>query len=215
MMTDRALAARWWIIAVLLLVGAAGFFGPWAPHRASALAVLGIDLAEYVKFLPPVMSGEIGVHREAFFVPLTVASMACSLLASRRALPTWARLVLVLSAIVLAGFLLPPAWTPDSLRLPEFRDQVLALLACLAAVALLPLIRRLPDRAILAMLALGALTAAIWPPLSFLQVRPAIAAIWQRSFNPGWGFWLSLLSSIALAACALSGAVRPTHRCAD
>ena len=48
--------------------------------------ITGLDLAEYVKFLPQVASGEIAVRREIFYFPLLAASLSASLLANRREL---------------------------------------------------------------------------------------------------------------------------------
>jgi hypothetical protein len=48
-----------------LLSLAVGVWGAWLPHPAAGLVILGIDLPEYVKFLPPVQSGAIPLQREA------------------------------------------------------------------------------------------------------------------------------------------------------
>ena len=45
-----------WVLRVLLPLGALlafwGYVGPWVDHRVAGLAILGLDLGEYVKFLP-------------------------------------------------------------------------------------------------------------------------------------------------------------------
>src|SRR5512133_3728589 len=113
------------------LIGVAGYFGPWVPHRAAGLVILGLDLAEYVKFLPEVISGQMALTRELFYVPLFAASVSAGLLAGRRTLPALGRALLALAAVPLALAMLPPAWTPASLRTPEYRLQVLAIALCL------------------------------------------------------------------------------------
>jgi hypothetical protein len=82
------------------------------PHRAAGLIVLGLDLAEYVKFLPQVSGGQIWLAREQFYLPLVAASLSCSLIASRGVLPRPVRWILGLGAIPLALAMLPPAWSP-------------------------------------------------------------------------------------------------------
>ena len=75
---------------------------------------LGLDLGEYVKFLPSVRSGQVQLWREGFYLPLVAVSLAFSLFAYRRELryPRWLRLLFLAVAIVAALNLLPPAWTP-------------------------------------------------------------------------------------------------------
>ena len=51
------------------------------------------------------------MRREFFYLPLFAGSLIASLLASRRTLPRWLRVLLGLGAIPLALAMLPPAWT--------------------------------------------------------------------------------------------------------
>lgn len=55
---QRALFANpalWLMVGILLLL--TGYFGPWIDHEVAGLVVTGLDLGEYVKFLPEVRSG--------------------------------------------------------------------------------------------------------------------------------------------------------------
>lgn len=129
-----------WLLPVAGLLILAGYFGPWVPHAVAGLVVLGLDLGEYVKFLPTVRSGEVTLWRESFYLPLIAVSLAFSSAAFR---PLWryswlVRIMLLGVATVAALNLLPPAWSPAVLRTPEFRQQVLALVVCLGAVAFSP-----------------------------------------------------------------------------
>jgi hypothetical protein len=199
-----------WLPPVLAgLVGLAGYFGPWVPHRAAGLVITGLDLAEYVKFLPQVASGQIPICRELFYMPLVAASLGAALLASRRGLRGAARGLLALAAVPPALAMLPPAWTPSVLRLPEFRLQVIAILVCLAMVPGILVTRYLPDRLVLGILAGLALIAAIWPAWGFLKVLPAIATLYRHPLQPGWGFWASLIGFLAVALVAMAELLRP------
>lgn len=199
---QRSAALDWLPVLSLWLLACAGYFGSWVPHRAAGLVITGVDLAEYVKFLPPVMAGQVPVQREAFYLPLISASLIATMIASRRRLPLWLRLLLGAAAIPLALALLPPAWSPGTLRLPEFRLQVVALLACLAAIPLTVLLRYLPDRVVLLAMALLALAAVLWSTWSFNQVLPAIRDVYRTPIAPGWGFWLASVSQLGLAVYA-------------
>ena len=72
-----------WLIPFAGIIALIGYFGPWVPHVASGLTVTGLDLGEFVKFLPAVRNGEIGVWREGFYLPLIAISVSFSLLVFR------------------------------------------------------------------------------------------------------------------------------------
>jgi hypothetical protein len=211
--SQQAAGSVWLPIIAAWLLGLAGYFGPWVPHRAAGLVVSGLDLGEYVKFIPQVISGQIAVRREIFYLPLFAGSLIASLLASRRSLPRWVRILLGLGAILLALALLPPAWSPVTLRLPEFHLQTAALIFCLALVPAVILTRYLPDRLVLGLIALLAIPAAFLPIWGFLEVRPAVADLYRQPLRLGWGFWAALIGFLFVAFWAIAQALtRPAPR---
>lgn len=201
----RAQRLRWLILGLAVAGGLIGYYGPWAPHKAAGLIVIGLDLAEYVKFLPDIIAGRIVLHRELFYLPLFAASVTASLISGRRAAaPPWARAGLAAASIPCAAAMLPPAWSPASLQLPEFRVQMVAIFVCWLLVPGALLTRFLPDRLILAIIALLCLAAALAPAWGFLQIHPGIEALYRQALPLGWGFWLNTagFGSGALYACA-------------
>jgi hypothetical protein len=202
--SHRTTGRVWLPLIAAGLVGLAGYFGPWVAHRASGLIVSGLDLGEYVKFIPQVLSGQIAVRREVFYLPLFAGSLMASLLASRRTLPRWLRILLGLAAIPLALAMLPPAWSPATLQSPEFRVQIAALLFCLLMVPAVIVTRYLPDRLVLILIAVLAIPAAVLPAWGFLQVRPAVEALYRQPLRLGWGFWAELLGFLFVAFWAVA-----------
>jgi hypothetical protein len=201
-------AARVWLpIIVAGLVGLAGYFGPWVSHRAVGLIVSGLDLGEYVKFIPQAPAGRIEVRRELFYLPLFAASLIASLLASRRSLPLWLRVLLGLAAIPLALAMLPPAWSPAVLRSPEFRLQIAAIIFCMLMVPTGIVTRYLPDRLVLVLIAGLAIPAAILPAWGFIQIRPTVAGLYRQPLRLGWGFWAELIGFLFAAFWALAAAL--------
>lgn len=193
----------------LLALSLAGYFGPWVPHKAAGLVIIGLDLAEYVKFVPQVISGEIPIRRELFYLPLVAGSAIGSLFAARRGLPGWLCALLGFAAVPLALAMLPPAWSPGVLRLPEFRIQLIAILACLAFLPLAQLVfRRAPRSLTLVLAALLALPAAVIPASEFLRLRPALTEIYRAALPLGWGFWANALGFAAFALVAVATALR-------
>jgi hypothetical protein len=206
---QQTVGPRWQLLIFATLVALAGYFGPWVPHRAAGLVVTGLDLAEYVKFLPEVNSGQIRVERILFYLPLFVASLTAGLLAGRRNFPIWVRVLLALAAIPIALAMLPPAWKPSDLFTPEYRWQALAIAVCVAvALPGVAFTRYLPSRIILLMIAVTAVTAAVLPANSFLQIHPAITAVYHQPLHLGWGFWATLIGNLSVAVIAIAETLR-------
>jgi hypothetical protein len=198
----------WLGMILAVAVGVSGYFGPWVPHKAAGLVVTGVDLAEYVKFLPQVASGQIPLRREIFYLPLIAASVGACLAASRRALPVLIRVLLGLAAIPLALAMLPPAWSPAVLALPEFRLQILAIGLCLLLLPGVAIIRLLPERLLLMVLTVLAVAAACAPAWGFLQVHPVIVTLYRHPLPLGLGFWACTAGFAGAAVVAMAEAIR-------
>ncbi len=204
-------AHRYLHLGLLLGLGlwAAGYWGPWVPHKDAGLIILGIDFGEFVKFLPQVRAGKIHLWREGFYLPALTLSLTLSLTAWRKEFP-WPKAVRVLAnllAIPPALAMLPPIWTPSlMLHSHEFRQQSIAIAIALAAAALSPILGRLPAKAIgVFLIALLAISAAV-PLWEFSRIRGAIAGIYAEKLGLGWGTVVMPLGG-ALAAIALAGAL--------
>jgi len=227
-----------WLLPAGALFTLTGYFRPWIDHKAAGLAVLGLDLGELVKFLYPVQQGEIRLWREGFYLPLVAVSISLSLNSFRRSsiaaasaggespgtelggdrpLYSWpVRIAYLLVAIVAALNMLPPAWTPQQLLMPEFRLQVAAMLLCLALVAFSPLAALFQSpRTLIGALgesagvagrrgclwrAAGAIAivrglvlvvlagaAVYFPVAQFRQILPTLADLYGSTPEIGWG----------------------------
>ncbi len=210
----NSLIATGLTLAGLVLV-VAGYWGPWVWAEPAGLRVLGLDLAEYVKFVAEVRSGQVSVLREVFYLPLVALSLSLSLLAHRRELrlPRAVRWLLNLLAIPVALAMLPPAWTPALLLSPEFVKQTIAIGLCVAAAGLsYPLWRRMPGSLVAGMLVMLALLATGPMLASFWRLRGPLDAVYGRPIEVGRGPVEMTLGFAVLCAgyvLALSQAVAP------
>jgi hypothetical protein len=190
------------VLALSAAVALAAYVAAWVPHASPALRVTGLDLAEYVKFLPEVRSGEIVLTRELFYLPLPACALAF-LLAAWASRSPWRGLLRMLAvpiSVFAALLLLPPVWTPQTLWLPEFRKQSAALAICLGCTLASPLLGVGPIRRIFGWtVALLALAAAVIPIHRFLMVLPALEAAYGRSLSPGNGVWLTSVAFLMVA----------------
>src|ERR1700741_4715779 len=106
-----------WLLPVALVLALIGYFGPWVAHPVAGLVITGLDLGEYVKFLPEVREGTIAIWRPGFYAPLVAVSAAALLAAYRRdfGFAWWLRYPLLALTAIAAFNLVPPAWTPSRL----------------------------------------------------------------------------------------------------
>ena len=199
-------------IRILLPLGSLlafmGYVGPWVDHRVAGLAILGLDLGEYVKFLPQVRAGTTSLWREGFYLPLVAVSLALSLCTWRAELRwrqpgvAWLMIaVQVIGAIVAALNILPPAWTPQRMLTPEFQQQLAAIVLCLSAVAFGPFLALLPRLVAGLIVLLLSTVAAVVPLVQFPRVLPEIATLYNHELVSGWGMYLTLAGLVMVMAC--------------
>ena len=173
-------------LTILALVFMAlAYWGRWISHPAAGLNILGVDLPEYVKFVPEVRYGVIPINRLLFFGPPLALSAGLILFASmQRRLHIALRILAGALAAPTALSMLPPAWTPGVLMTPEFRTQTLLIMALVGGVFLIPLWKAvIPDWLrgglfiLLALLNIPAIRAfhALLPALEKLYNKPLAA----------------------------------------
>lgn len=191
-----------WLVPLAGLATLIGYFGPWIDHAAAGLVITGLDLAEYIKFLPAIRGGALSLWRQGFYAPLVAVSMTASLNAFRTELGYgWPmRIVMLLIAGVAALNMLPPAWTPQLLLTPEFRLQAMAIVFCLGIAAISPFVALLP-RQLTGATTLVLAALAIWLPVTnFLRVLPDISRIYNQPQTPGWAMYVMIAGLVALGA---------------
>lgn len=204
--TRRPQALARWLLPVSSLVVLAGYLGAWVPHQAAGLVVTGLDLAEYVKFLHPVRSGEVTVWREGFYLPLVVVSMVLSLIAYRQEFGySWPiRLGLLLLASIGALNLLPPAWSPALLMAAEFRLQSAAMVLCLAMAAMSPCLALIPRRPMIGISFGLGLAALFLPVANFIKILPLLEVLYNHTILAGWGVWAMAIGLAGMLASVAS-----------
>jgi len=194
----RLLLPAGWILASF------GFFGPWIAHRTAGLTLSGVDMGEFVKFLPGALAGGIAVYRQLFYlIPVAVCISIAMLAGSKRLrLPWTVRALAFAIAVPTSLQLLPPAWSPSSLLTPEFGLQTIALGACWLLLVVSWLLADLSPwltGSLSATVSLAALALPLW---QYLTVKPSIDEVYGTPPAFGWGLPICLigLSSMAVAS---------------
>jgi hypothetical protein len=183
-----------------------GYWGPWVNHKTAALVLSGLDMAEFVKFLPGVRAGTEFMIRELFYLPLLAAALCLALIGSHRPwyYPLWARVIMVIMAIILAIIVLPPyPFIFQALGSDEFRRQFLMGAGCLAIIVGSLLYRRLPRAIVAGLLIVISLVGALPALWQFFSIRSALDTVYGQPIQIGWGLWLTVAGFLVVAGTGL------------
>ncbi|MDY7041682.1 MAG: hypothetical protein SVX38_12545 [Chloroflexota bacterium] len=178
-----------------LLLALIGYWGPWVDHQSTALVLNGLDMSEFVKFLPEVRSGSAFMLRELFYLPPLAAALCLALLAVRlRSHPAIVRMVMFGLAVGLCIVVLPPyPFVLHALASAEFRRQFILAVFSLGLVAASPLYRRLPARLVSLILVALAFVGVIPAVAQFFAIRPALDQAYGWPVQIGWGLWVTVV----------------------
>jgi hypothetical protein len=196
-----------------LVLAVAGYLGPWVPHKTAALAVTGLELAEFAKFFPQVQGGVVPVMRALFYCPFVVA-LVLLVFFSSRSTARLGRLIISVLAVALLLVVLLPYFVIDGVRHalvtrsafsvdPQYARQLALLIVGMTLVLCIPLAHRFTQRVqgiLVVLLALGGAVPALW---QFTLLHPLVVALYGSSLGLGWGlvacvvgFALLLLSGV-------------------
>ena len=209
---DTKGSKTWFLIGIALAL--IGYWGPWVDHKAAALVLSGLDMAEFVKFLPEVRAGTEFMIRELFYLPPLAAALCLALMGSNQAwrYPLWARAIMVIVAIALAIVVLPPyPFILQALSSDEFGRQFSMAAGCLAIIAASLLYRRRSTEAherlsravvagLLIVVSLAGAIPALW---QFLSIRSALDGVYGQPIHVGWGLWLTVAGFLFMAGAGV------------
>ena len=183
------------------------YFLVWLPRPVVGLSFIGLELGEWVKFLPAVSSGAVGIDRNLFYMPPLLLGLIMVIWTA--GWPDNLRtMVARFAAVLVAAVALPSV---DAIRF-ESADQWLLRLGAVMLVAALALIlkwwprtnrQRLRRARGAAWLVLG-LMGALLPTWAYLVVRPEVATLLAAPVGTGVGVWLNALGFLLTAVIGLS-----------
>ena len=182
----------------LLLTGVGGAFLPWIWRDSVALQLTGPGLAEFVKFLPEVRSGQVSIERLYFLLPLFGAMLVLPLVVENKTLVllVWLRWGLRLAVIPLALAALSPVWTPAMLVAAEFRLQTILAMVAVGLAIIAPLLRSLSLRIIAIIWGLTGLAAIILPLWQFSLIQAGMIEAYHEPVALGWGWWVTAAAAV-------------------
>lgn len=180
------------------------YFLPWLPHQAAGLTFIGLEMGEWVKFLPPVPAGEIAPGRVWFYLPPITLGLTLALLTAgwpNGRWQTWAMRGLALAVSWLAF----PAveeiaveWTRVLLIGLVALAVILSSLAGHWSVDPQSSVLRPPSSVLRLLIVAIALAGAALPTWAYLAVRPAVSQVFGETVGIGAGLWLNLAGHLAI-----------------
>lgn len=190
---SKVIISSWLLALGLLLSGIGGAFAPWIWRESVTLQLTGPGLAEFVKFLPALRTGQIQIERLYFLLPLFVAMLGLPTFVANKnlTLPAWLRWGARLAVIPLALASLSPVWTPTVLIAPEFRLQTLLAVVAVGLAITGPRLKSLPLKIPVILLCGSGIAALILPIWQFALIQSSMAETYHEPVVLGWGWWLT------------------------
>jgi|Deesub1362A_J573_1020465.scaffolds.fasta_scaffold03796_2 hypothetical protein len=176
-----------------------GYWGPWVNHKTAALVLSGLEMAEFVKFLPDVREGKEPMVRELFYLPLLGVALCLSLFSPSR--PRWARLTMLTMAFLLVIIVLPPyPFILRALTSAEFRWQFISAVSCLLLVAVIHFLPRIFRALLMSTISLACAFLPLW---QFFSIRDALDRTYGRPIQIGWGLWLTAIGILTFTLASI------------
>lgn len=169
------------------------YFAVWLPNEAVGLAMQGLEIGEWVKFLPETRNGQVALSRVWFYVPPLTLGTALALFTASWSSLRWQTWLVRLTAFLMATLALPSI--PDILQRGRSELLRVGLVFLVGVVCLVA--GRLGKVERLGTLIL-AIVGGIMPFAAYLVFRPIIAQ--HLTFTPdiGIGVWLNLVGHLLL-----------------
>jgi len=179
-----------------------GYWLVWLPGPVAGLQLIGLEMGEWVKFLPEVRTGQISAGRDLFYMPPILLGLLIALVTVYWP-NRWQTWLVRLVAVAVSWQAFPSL---DAIRF-EPRSQWLLRLLLIGLVILVALgvtwVKGRIAAALPYLLSLIAIVGVILPSWVYLAMRPAIEQALARPVGIGPGVWLNGVGFAVAAAVFL------------
>ena len=184
-----------------------GYLMVWLPHSIAGLSFIGLEVGEWVKFLPQVRLGEIAADRNLFYLPPITLGLMLALWTTGWPNRRWQSWVVRGMAVMVAFLAFPAIEAVLDEGVDQWLARVLLIGLVVLVAALIPLLDRLPGRsganfALIATISLAVIGLAL-PTWAYLAVRPAVAQLFDQQVGTGPGLWLNGIGHLLVAVATL------------
>lgn len=195
------------LLALAFTLILAGYLMVWLPQPVAGLSFIGLEMGEWVKFLPQVRTGPVLLDRNLFYLPPISLGIMLALWTAgwpNSRWKTWAARGLAVAVSLLAFPAIEALrFEPASEWLQRIILIGLALTAVLLASASARWFGEWFDSAVCLIFVLLGLMGALLPTWAYLAVRPAISALFDSQIGIGAGLWLNLAGHLLVVIVAV------------
>lgn len=178
-----------WGVPLALTAVLIGYLTTWLPHPAAGLTLIGLDISEWVKFLPQMQNGELP-NRDWFYLPPVTLGGLMILWSVGWGNGRWQTWFVRLLGVGVSLLAFPAIEEIRFEAASEWRPRVVLIgLVVLLAVGSV-FLSRVPRVTAVLMIALG-LVGLILPTWAYLAVRPVVSALLGVPLGTGMGVWLN------------------------
>jgi hypothetical protein len=198
-MDNRRFYPLLWVGFTLIL---AGYLMVWLPQPVVGLSLIGLEMGEWVKFLPEVQAGLLP-DRNLFYLPPVLLGLMMALWTAGWPNGRWQSWA-VRGVAVLVSLLAFPA--VEAVRF-EPADQWLLRIGLVGLVGVTAVLSgvmdRLPQRIRPLLLLVLAVVGLVLPSWAYLAVRPVIAELFRTDVGIGPGLLLHIAGNLLVVVTGL------------
>lgn len=201
MKVDKPLAAKY--LTQLRYLGftaiLVGYLTVWLPNQAAGLALLGIEIGEWIKLLPEAQSGQVWA-REIFYLPPIALGLFLALQTNSWSNKKWQTWVMRGLAIGVSLLTMPALEAIRFEGKSEWLTRILLIgfvILIAGSVTFLP-----PQIAHYSLIPIGLIGGAL-PTVLFWQVQGVVSYLLGTPLGVGLGVWLNLIGHLLVVVSAL------------
>ena len=178
----------------------------WLPQPVAGLSFIGVEMGEWVKFLPQVATGDLTYYRIFFYFPPITLGLMMILWTATWFDKRWQTWVIRGLAVAIAFLALPSLEVILDEPVSEWLLRLIVVLFVLAMAVISPLFKRLAPGSVekvswILILLLG-LLGLIFPTWIYADLRGPIGDLLQMAIGIGPGVWLNATGHILLMGSA-------------
>ncbi len=182
------------------------YFLIWLPQPVTGLSFIGLEMGEWVKFLPKGSAGDLTYLRNIFYLPPITLGLMMILWTVNWTDKRWQTWIVRGLAVAVAFLALPSIEVILDEPVSEWLLRLLMVLCVLALAVISPLFKRLAPGSVetgswVLILLLG-LIGLIFPTWIYASLRDLIGDLLQTAIGIGPGVWLNAAGHLLLVGSA-------------